>query len=60
MLEQGAWFAPEGAKQNDRTKKNGRNFGVQYFDTISQNFDSLPVFGNPNEVWFLITVPGAC
>jgi hypothetical protein len=45
MLGQGAWFAPEGAKIFRTEKTTGISFN---FDTISRNFDSVPVLGNPS------------
>jgi hypothetical protein len=54
MLEQGALFAPEGAK-TIRTERNGRYLDFQYFDTISRIFDALPVFGYPGKLTVLIT-----
>jgi hypothetical protein len=47
MLEHGASFAPEGAKKFVGTGKNDRILVFFNFDTISRNFDSLTVFGNP-------------
>jgi hypothetical protein len=49
MLDAGARGMSCAGKRKEklRTEKNDQNFVLLHFDTISRNFYSLPVSGNP-------------